>query len=107
MRPASEADIAVSRRRPGDFRSMAPRQRRCLNIRQYARLPAEWIARIGLDPSLSGTPSLRRTKGTLISRRTGNLRAVQLPLGTQVEKLDTCESHLHRSCEKPVLFHSS
>jgi integrase len=45
-----------------------------------------WIAGIGLDPSLFGTHSLRRTKATLIYRRTGNLRAVQLLLGhTRVE----------------------
>jgi integrase len=36
---------------------------------------------IGLDPSFYGTHSLRRTKATLIYRRTGNLRAVQLLLG--------------------------
>jgi integrase len=44
----------------------------------YARLLSEWIASIGLDPKLFGTHSLRRTKATLIYRRTGNLRAVQL-----------------------------
>jgi integrase len=39
-----------------------------------------------LDVSLFGTHSLRRTKATLIYRRTGNLRAVQLLLGrTKVE----------------------
>jgi len=36
---------------------------------------------IGLDPGLYGTHSLRRTKASLIYRRTGNLRAVQLLLG--------------------------
>jgi integrase len=42
--------------------------------------------RIGLDPQLFGTHSLRRTKATLIYRRTGNLRAVQLLLGhTKIE----------------------
>jgi integrase len=40
-----------------------------------------WIASIGLDPSAYGTHSLRRTKATLIYRRTGNIRAVQLLLG--------------------------
>jgi integrase len=41
---------------------------------------------IGLDPSLFGTHSLRRTKATLIYRKTGNLRAVQLLLGhTKIE----------------------
>jgi integrase len=36
---------------------------------------------IGLDPAEYGTHSLRRTKATLIYRRTRNLRAVQLLLG--------------------------
>ena len=36
---------------------------------------------IGLDPSLYCTHTLRRTKATLIYRRTKNLRAVQLLLG--------------------------
>jgi integrase len=41
---------------------------------------------IGLDPHVYGTHSLRRTKATLIYRRTGNLRAVQLLLGhTKIE----------------------
>ena len=44
------------------------------------------IGSIGLDPRLFGTHSLRRTKPTLIYRRTGNLRAVQLLLGhTKIE----------------------
>src|ERR1700682_6181506 len=54
---------------------------RAITTRQYARLVAQWIASIGLDPSFFGTHSLRRTKPTLIYRRTGNLRAVQLLLG--------------------------
>jgi integrase len=54
---------------------------RSITTRQYARLVSEWIASIGLDPTLFGTHSLRRTKATLIYRRTGNLRAVQLLLG--------------------------
>jgi len=59
---------------------------RHLTTRQYARLVSQWIASIGLDPSLYGTHSLRRTKATLIYRRTGNLRAVQLLLGhTKIE----------------------
>jgi Phage integrase family len=52
-----------------------------MTTRQYARLVSEWIASIGLDPHVFGTHSLRRTKATLIYRRTGNLRAVQLLLG--------------------------
>jgi integrase len=57
-----------------------------MTTRQYARLVSEWVACIGLDPNLFGTHSLRRTKATLIYRRTGNLRAVQLLLGhTKIE----------------------
>jgi len=57
-----------------------------LSTRQYARLPAKWIASVGLDPSRFGIHSLRRTKAALMYRRTGNLRAVQLLLGhTKIE----------------------
>ena len=57
-----------------------------MTTRQYARLVSEWIAGIGLEPKLFGAHSLRRTKATLIYRRTGNLRAVQLLLGhTKIE----------------------
>jgi integrase len=68
--------LFTSRRDPGRF----------VSTRQYARLVADWIASIGLDPRAFGTHSLRRTKATLIYRRTGNLRAVQLLLGhTKIE----------------------
>jgi integrase len=57
-----------------------------MTTRQYSRLVCEWIANIGLDPRIFGTHSLRRTKATLIYRRTGNLRAVQILLGhTKIE----------------------
>ena len=52
-----------------------------LSTRQYARIVNEWVRAIGLDPATYGTHSLRRTKATLIYRRTKNLRAVQLLLG--------------------------
>jgi len=52
-----------------------------LSRRQYARLLAKWLSAIGLDPSLYGTHSMRRTKASLIYKRTKNLRAVQLLLG--------------------------
>jgi integrase len=52
-----------------------------ISTRQYARIVHKWIEMIGLDTSLYGTHSLRRTKATLIYRRTKNLRAVQLLLG--------------------------
>jgi integrase len=52
-----------------------------ISTRQYARLVDGWVAAIGLDPALFGTHSLRRTKASLIYKRTGNLRAVQILLG--------------------------
>ena len=52
-----------------------------MTTRQYARHLANWLTNIDLDARLYGTHSLRRTKATLIYRRTGNLRAVQLLLG--------------------------
>ncbi len=52
-----------------------------LSTRQYARIVEKWVTDIGLDASKYGTHSLRRTKPTLIYKRTKNLRAVQLLLG--------------------------
>jgi len=52
-----------------------------LSTRQYARIVKAWIKAIGLDPTMYGTHTMRRTKASLIYRRTKNLRAVQLLLG--------------------------
>lgn len=52
-----------------------------VSTRQYARLVHHWVHAVGLDPSAYGTHSMRRTKATLIYKRTKNLRAVQLLLG--------------------------
>mgnify|MGYP006182072943 CR=1 FL=1 len=52
-----------------------------LSTRQYARILGHWVDELGLDRSEYGTHSMRRTKATLIYRRTKNLRAVQLLLG--------------------------
>lgn len=52
-----------------------------LSTRQYARLVHCWIASIGLDDTAYGTHTMRRTRASLIYRRTKNLRAVQLLLG--------------------------
>ncbi|ULU24963.1 tyrosine-type recombinase/integrase [Dyella terrae] len=60
-----------SRQRPGTH----------LSTRQYARIVKRWVASAGLQPSDYGTHSMRRTKPTLIYRRTHNLRAIQLLLG--------------------------
>lgn len=60
-----------------------------ISTRQYARIVKRWVALAGLDPGDYGTHTLRRTKATLIYRRTKNLRAVQLLLGhTKLESTD-------------------
>ncbi|MGF6917860.1 tyrosine-type recombinase/integrase [Paraburkholderia sp. 40] len=52
-----------------------------ISTRQYSRVAHRWIASIGLDDTAYGTHTMRRTKASLIYRRTKNLRAVQLLLG--------------------------
>lgn len=52
-----------------------------LSTRQYSRIVKRWITSIGLDPTAYGTHSMRRTKVSLIYKRTKNLRAVQILLG--------------------------
>ena len=52
-----------------------------LSRRQYARIVHRWVSEIGLDTRLYGTHSLRRTKASLIYRRTKKLRTFQLLLG--------------------------
>lgn len=70
-RAASEAWIAQARLGPGDylFQSRMTRSPH-LSTRQYARILKGWVALIGLEPADYGTHSLRRTKATLIYRRT-------------------------------------
>ncbi len=54
---------------------------RHLSLRQYSRIVESWVRRAGLDPTMYGTHSMRRTKATLIYRQTKNIRAVQILLG--------------------------
>jgi integrase len=86
-RQAVDDYIRASGRKPGEYLFIGRRGPwQCMTTRQYSRLVSGWIGSIGLDPRLFGTHSLRRTKATLIYRRTGNLRAVQLLLGhTKIE----------------------
>jgi integrase len=85
-RQAIDDHLAASPRRSGEYLFAGRANGRCLTTRQYARLVSAWIGSVGLDHLLFGTHSLRRTKATLIYRRTGNLRVVQLLLGhTKIE----------------------
>jgi integrase len=74
--------IQRARLRPEDF--LFPGRVRTsphLSTRQYARIVRGWVREIGLDTAAYGTHTPRRTKASLIYRRTKNLRAVQLLLG--------------------------
>lgn len=86
-RQALDDYMRAENRQRGDFLFRGRKgSNRCLTTRQYARLVSGWAASCGLDPSHFGTHSLRRTKATMIYKRTGNLRAVQLLLGhTKIE----------------------
>jgi integrase len=86
-RQAVDDYLKTANKWPGEFLFTGRRGANAsMTTRQYARLVSEWIGSVGLDPRLFGTHSLRRTKATLIYRRTGNLRAVQLLLGhTKIE----------------------
>jgi site-specific recombinase XerC len=81
-REAVAAWIAKAQLRLGDY-LFPSRTRRSPHIstRQYARIVDQWVGSIGLDCTAHGTHTMRRTKATLIYRRTKNLRAVQLLLG--------------------------
>jgi integrase len=52
-----------------------------ITTRQYARLVDKWVGLVRLDPTAYGTHSMRRTKVSLLYKKTGNLRACQLLLG--------------------------
>lgn len=81
-RMAVERWITEEELRPDDF--LFPSRQRSedhLSVRQYARIFAGWIGEIGLERGRYGTHTMRRTKASLIYRRTKNLRAVQLLLG--------------------------
>jgi integrase len=86
-RQALDSYLKTASKKPGEFLFTSRRRpEESMTTRQYAHLVSEWIAGIGLDPHVFGTHSLRRTKATLIYRRTGDLRAVQLLLGhTKIE----------------------
>lgn len=81
-RLAVEEWVQKARLRNGDF--LFPSRLRTsehLSTRQYSRIVKAWVASIGLDPVPYGTHTMRRTKASLIYRRTKNIRAVRILLG--------------------------
>ena len=86
-RDAIENWIGMARLRPDQYLFPSRKDHeQHLTTRQYARVVKSWVSLASLDPSDYGTHSMRRTKATLIYRRTKNLRAVQILLGhTKIE----------------------
>ena len=72
-----------------------------LSTRQYARIVNAWVEEIGLDAANYGTHTMRRTKVSLIYKRTKNLRAIQLLLGHT--KLDSTVRYLGVEDRKSVV----
>ena len=73
---------------------------------KYARIVHGWIESAGMDSSFYGTHSMRRTKAAQIYRKTGNLRAVQLPLGHK--KIESTVRYLgSRSTMRSVFLRKS
>jgi len=90
-REALSTWIQQARLNTGDYLFKSRRNQAAhISTRQYARIVSGWVASIGLDPAEYGTHSLRRTKVSLIYRKTKNLRAVQLLLGHR--KLESKEN---------------
>lgn len=90
VEPARSSMLAWLERRGGTLNDFVFPSRRDhsdhLSTRQYARLVDEWVTAIGLRKEEYGTHSLRRTKASIIDKKTGNLRAVQILLGhTKIE----------------------
>jgi site-specific recombinase XerC len=52
-----------------------------IGTRQYARILHHWVQDSGLDATAYGTHSMRRSKASMIYKKTKNLRAVQILLG--------------------------
>ena len=52
-----------------------------IGTRQYARIFHGWVSELGLDTTAYGTHSMRRSKASMIYKKTKNLRAVQILLG--------------------------
>ena len=81
-RTSVQAWIEEAKLSPGDFlwRSRNGTSRH-LSMSQYSRIIKHFAEVVGADPAAFATHSIRRTKVTLIYRKTQNLRACQLLLG--------------------------
>lgn len=80
-RDSVSAWVASADLKPASFLFPGQQPERHLSTRQYSRIIKNWVPTIGLNPQRYGTHSMRRTKATLIYKRTKKIRAIQLLLG--------------------------
>ncbi|MBO1895778.1 tyrosine-type recombinase/integrase [Shewanella sp. BF02_Schw] len=78
------------------------RKQQPISYSYYRYLVRKWASNLGLDPSLYGTHSMRRTKATLVYAKTKNIRAVQLLLGHT--KVDNTIRYLGVELEDALLL---
>ncbi len=92
--------IGQSAKKPGDhlFTGRAGGGSKAITARQLSRLVKTWVEDIGLDASLYGLESLRRTRSIHILNRTGNMEAVRVLLGLT----DIGSTARYLSASKPV-----
>ncbi len=92
--------IGHSAKKPGDhlFTARAGGGSKAISARQHSRLVKAWVEDIGLDASLYGLESLRRTRSIYILNRTGNMEAVRVLLG--LRDIDSTARYL--SASKPL-----
>ncbi len=92
--------IGQSAKKPGDhlFTGRAGGGSKAITARQLSRLVKAWVEDIGLDASLYGIESLRRTRSIYILNRTGNMEAVRVLLGLR----DIGSTARYLSASKPL-----
>ena len=75
--------IKYSNKKPRDnlFSRRVGGESTAISTRALSRLVKAWAEEIGLDASLYGTESLRRTRAVYLLNRTGNVEAVRILLG--------------------------
>lgn len=75
--------IKQSAKKPGDylFSGRVSGGSKPMSARQLNRLVKNWTSGIGLDETLYGTESLRRTRSIYLLNKTGNMEAVRIMLG--------------------------
>ncbi|WP_374729479.1 hypothetical protein [Caballeronia calidae] len=73
-----------------------------MSTRQNDRKGHQWVPAIGLDLTAHSAHSLRRTKATLIYKRTRNLGAIQLLLGHSTRKHRSISRNRGRRCARDL-----